>query len=135
MALYELGPLANMFYDPSSGLILRKGSTIEITEAHKAASPAVRRAISGGHLVLVEGVEEDPKDNTPDDEVLKDKLEELLLKGETDKAKKLFSKEALVRIAALYGLEADEKDTKDTLIEAIMAELQGVEETEEPNQS
>lgn len=128
MAVYKLGPKAYMFYDPSTGLTLTQGETVEISDSQVLASSALNRAIQGGHLVLEQAPEAEDEEPQKSDEDLKGILEDLLKAGETKKAKKQFSLDVLKRIAALYNLEADENDTKDTLLQAIQSEI--ISETE-----
>lgn len=130
MAVYKLGPKAYMFYDPSTGLTLTQGETVEISDSQVLASSALNRAIQGGHLVLEQAPEADEEPKMSDED-LKVILEDLLKAGETKKAKKQFSLDVLKRIAALYNLEADENDTKDTLLQAIQSEIASETETAE----
>ena len=49
----KLGPKANSFADPVSGFSLRKNETKELGPK-ASVSPRVKRAISQGHLVVVQ---------------------------------------------------------------------------------
>lgn len=121
----RLNEKAGVFYDPSTGICIRKGQVVELSSTQMLA-PRIARALRGGHLVTAI---ESTKEVTPlSGSELRKKFENLYNQGMTvSKVSKNFSMEELKAVAQEFNLEADANDTKKTLTEAIFEELAPVE--------
>lgn len=129
----RLNEKAGVFYDPSTGICIRKGQVVELSSTQMLA-PRIARALRGGHLVTAI---ESTKEVTPlSGSELRKKFESLYNQGMTvSKVSKNFSMEELKTIAQEFNLEADANDTKKTLTEAIFEELAPVEGESEDGES
>lgn len=125
----KLNEKAGIFYDPTTGICIRKGQVVELSSTQMLA-PRIARALRGGHLVTAI---ESTKEVTPlSGAELREKFESLYNQGMTvSKVSKNFSMEELKAIAQEFNLEADANDTKKTLTEAVFEELASVKEEEE----
>lgn len=125
----KLNEKAGIFYDPTTGICIRKGQVVELSSTQMLA-PRIARALRGGHLVTAI---ESTKEVTPlSGAELREKFESLYNQGMTvSKVSKNFSMEELKSIAQEFNLEADANDTKKTLTEAVFEELASVKEEEE----
>ena len=122
----KLNEKASIFHDAHLGITLKKGETLELRGAQVNA-PNIKRAINGGFLIRVA---EDP---TPK-KSLAETFQEMVEKGVSlEKLKKSFSLGKLKEIAQANGLELEEGDTKDTILEALLEddEEETSEETKE----
>lgn len=117
----KLNEKAGVFYDPSTGICVRRGQVVELSTTQMLA-PRIARALRGGHLVTAI---ESTKEVTPlSGSELREKFESLYNQGMTvSKVSKNFSMEELKAVAQEFNLEADANDTKKTLTEAIFEEL------------
>lgn len=117
----KLNEKAGVFYDPSTGICIRRGQVVELSTTQMLA-PRIARALRGGHLVTAI---ESTKEVTPlSGSELREKFENLYNQGMTvSKVSKNFSMEELKAVAQEFNLEADANDTKKTLTEAIFEEL------------
>ena len=129
----RLNEKAGVFYDPSTGICIRKGQVVELSSTQMLA-PRIAIALRGGHLVTAI---ESTKEVTPlSGSELRKKFESLYNQGMTvSKVSKNFSMEELKTIAQEFNLEADANDTKKTLTEAIFEELAPVEGESEDGES
>lgn len=125
----KLNERAGVFYDPSTGICVRRGQVVELSTTQMLA-PRIARALRGGHLVTAI---ESTKEVTPlSGSELREKFESLYNQGMTvSKVSKNFSMEELKAVAQEFNLEADANDTKKTLTEAIFEELAPVEDKAE----
>ena len=128
MARYvTLGKKANFFRDSHFDISIAKGEVVELN-AMQLNSPAIRKALQGGHLIFTEKpsaetkaapVQEEKKELTPEE------LAEAFMgfvgkKDPQKKIKKNFNLDQLKAIAPLFDVEVEEDDTVDTLIETIL---------------
>lgn len=129
----KLNEKAGVFYDPSTGICIRRGQVVELSSTQMLA-PRIARALRGGHLVTAI---ESTKEVTPlSGSELREKFESLYNQGMTvSKVSKNFSMEELKAVAQEFNLEADANDTKKTLTEAIFEELSSVEGESEDGES
>lgn len=129
----KLNERAGVFYDPSTGICIRRGQVVELSTTQMLA-PRIARALRGGHLVTAI---ESTKEVTPlSGSELREKFESLYNQGMTvSKVSKNFSMEELKAVAQEFNLEADANDTKKTLTEAIFEELAPVEGESEDGES
>lgn len=129
----KLNERAGVFYDPSTGICIRRGQVVELSSTQRLA-PRIARALRGGHLVTAI---ESTKEITPlSGSELRKKFESLYNQGMTvSKVSKNFSMEELKAVAQEFNLEADANDTKKTLTEAIFEELAPVEGEAEDGES
>ena len=121
----KLGSEAYSFYDASLGLQISRGEVKEL-KPNQINSIKVRRALTSGHL---EYVTEEETQNTIDEDranTLNAKLQKLHSEGmEIKKIAKAFTLEELSLIASeVYGIEAEEGDTVDTLLTAVIEEME-----------
>lgn len=122
----KLNEKASIFHDAYLGITITKGQVYELRGAQVNA-PSVKRAINGGFLIRVV---EDP---TPK-KSLAETFQEMVEKGVSlEKLKKSFNLNQLKEIAQDNGLELEEGDTKDTILEALLEddEEEASEETKE----
>ena len=129
----KLNERAGVFYDPSTGICIRRGQVVELSTTQMLA-PRIARALRGGHLVTAI---ESTKEVTPlSGSELREKFESLYNQGMTvSKVSKNFSMEELKAVAQEFNLEADANDTKKTLTEAIFEELATVGDESEDGES
>ena len=129
----KLNERAGVFYDPSTGICIRRGQVVELSTTQMLA-PRIARALRGGHLVTAI---ESTKEVTPlSGSELREKFESLYNQGMTvSKVSKSFSMEELKAVAQEFNLEADANDTKKTLTEAIFEELATVGDESEDGES
>ena len=89
----KLNEKAGVFYDPSTGICIRRGQVVELSSTQMLA-PRIARALRGGHLVTAI---ESTKEVTPlSGSELREKFESLYNQGMTvSKVSKNFSMEEL----------------------------------------
>lgn len=122
---YKLNPKASTFYDPTLGLKLLPGYVVEIDAAMTARSKRLRAAINSGHIVMAEAVaEKAPMTIAEKVELFKNLANSG--KSAKDIAKK-FSMETLKDLCEGAGIEPEDGDTKETLVEALIADLAAAE--------
>lgn len=122
-----LGPKAQVFSDPATGIYIKKGQVVELS-VDQLRTSRIQKAFQGGHLVVADVankvVAASQAINQPAELPL-DKFKRLLESGATDKKlEKAFSLDNLKKVAQALDLEPEEGDTKETLIAAIKEELQ-----------
>jgi hypothetical protein len=120
---------ASIFHDPYSGVTIARGEVVELTLS-QLSQKRIRQALSAGHIVYAnEDVKVESKPEVPVEE-LKEKFLGLMVSEKGQKAlPKAFTLGQLKNIAVAEGYEVDDSDTKASLIEALLAEFQEVEET------
>lgn len=122
---------SSIFHDQTTGITVLKGQVKKLNE-YQQNSRRIQNALSSGHLVVVTDPEKLPKEGedmkklneAEKVDILKNKFESMYKAGlGTQKFVQNFSLEELKEIASEYDIEAEEKDTKATLVEAILKEL------------
>lgn len=118
-----LGDAAQSFFDASTGIFIGKGDVKELS-VRQYNSPKIKKALTNGHLVIVMGdVPSQAEENAED---LKAKFDTLMNQGmEASKIAKAFTLPEIKEVAKQYDLEPDDDDTVDTLVEAIISEIEG----------
>lgn len=118
-----LGENAQSFYDASTGIFIGRGETKELT-VRQYTSPKIKKALTNGHLTIVTGSVPDIEEDKAQD--LKSKFDTLVNQGmEVDKIAKAFSLKEMKVVANQYDIEAEDGDTIDNLIEAILDQTEG----------
>lgn len=118
-----LGENAQSFYDASTGIFIGRGETKELT-VRQYTSPKIKKAITNGHLVIVTGSVPEIEDDKSED--LKAKFDTLVNQGmEVNKISKAFSIKEMKVVAGQYDIEAEDGDTVDSLVEAILDQIEG----------
>ena len=118
-----LGENAQSFYDASTGIFIGRGETKELT-VRQYTSPKIKKALTNGHLVIVTGSVPDIEEDKAKD--LKSKFDTLVNQGmEVDKIAKAFSLKEMKVVANQYDIEAEDGDTIDNLIDAILDQAEG----------
>ena len=118
-----LGENAQSFYDASTGIFIGRGETKELT-VRQYTSPKIKKALTNGHLTIVTGSVPDIEEDKAQD--LKSKFDTLVNQGmEVDKIAKAFSLKEMKVVANQYDIEAEDGDTIENLIEAILDQAEG----------
>lgn len=118
-----LGEKAQSFYDASTGIFIGRGETKELT-VRQYTSPKIKKALTNGHLTIVTGSVPDIEEDKAQD--LKSKFDTLVNQGmEVDKIAKAFSLKEMKVVANQYDIEAEDGDTIENLIEAILDQAEG----------
>ena len=118
-----LGENAQSFFDASTGIFIGKGETKELS-VRQYTSPKIKKAITNGHLVVVTGSVPEIEDDKSED--LKAKFDTLVNQGmEVNKISKAFSLKEMKVVAGQYDIEAEDGDTVDSLVEAILDQIEG----------
>lgn len=118
-----LGENAQSFYDASTGIFIGRGETKELT-VRQYTSPKIKKALTNGHLVIVTGSVPEIEDDKSED--LKAKFDTLVNQGmEVEKISKAFSLKEMEVVAGQYDIEAEDGDTVDSLVEAIIDQVEG----------
>ena len=124
-----LGENAQSFYDASTGIFIGKGETKELT-VRQYSSPKIKRALTNGHLVIVTGDVPELEEEHAED--LKAKFDTLLNQGmEVAKIAKAFSLKETQVVAGQYDIEAEEDDSVEDVVQAIVNQIEGVNTKEE----
>lgn len=120
-----LGPDAYSFYDASIGLQLSRGDVKELKPS-QLNSIKVRRALTAGHLEYVTESDTLEDINGEKAEALNSKLLKLHSEGmENSKIAKAFTLEEITLVASeVYGITAESDDTVDTILEAVIEEIE-----------
>lgn len=124
MAQYvKLGSKANFFRCSSLDISVAPGETVGLN-AKQMNHPMIRKALNGGHLVIVEKEQKEaPKELSAED--LKEAFLEMRAAGDSEKKIiKSFSLEEFTKIAALYEIEVESGDKKADLYEAIVSAIE-----------
>lgn len=117
-----LGENAQSFYDASTGIFIGRGETKELT-VRQYTSPKIKKALTNGHLVIVTGSVPDIEEDKAED--LKSKFDTLVNQGmEVNKIAKAFSLKEMKVVANQYDIEAEDGDTVDNLVDAILDQVE-----------
>lgn len=135
MARYvTLGKNANFFRDSRFDISIAKNEVVELN-AMQLNSPAVKKALQGGHLVFTEKPGNELKAPAKEEkkELTVEELAEAFVgfagkKDPQKKIKKNFTIDQLKAIAPTFDVEVEEEDTVDTLIEALLDAINNNEE-------
>lgn len=123
----KLNEKASIFHDAHLGITLKKGETLELRGAQVNA-PSIKKALNGGFLIRVA---EDPAPKKS----LSESFKEMVSSGvSVEKLKKTFNLSQLKEIAQGEGIELEEGDTKDSILEALLDDGETEEESEEETQ-
>ena len=138
MKYLKLGDNATSFYDMGTGFKISGKDVVAVNEAYINQGKRTRRALQGGHLIYAtkeeyeeaNGVKAESENNT---ESLSKKFYTLYQSGKSTKElADAFNKAQLVKIAEAAELEVEEADTKSSLVEAIIEQIESTdEETDE----
>lgn len=124
-----LGENAQSFFDASTGIFIGKGETKELS-VRQYNSPKIKRALTNGHLVIVTGDVPELEEEHAED--LKAKFDTLLNQGmEVAKIAKAFSLKEIQVVAGQYDIEAEEDDSVEDVVQAIVNQIEGVNTKEE----
>lgn len=124
-----LGENAHSFFDASTGIFIGKGETKELS-VRQYNSPKIKRALTNGHLVIVTGDVPELEEEHAED--LKAKFDTLLNQGmEVAKIAKAFSFKEIQVVAGQYDIEAEEDDSVEDVVQAIVNQIEGVNTKEE----
>lgn len=138
MKYLKLGDNATSFYDMGTGFKISGKDVVAVNEAYINQGKRTRRALQGGHLIYAtkeeyeeaNGVKAESENNT---ESLSKKFYTLYQSGKSTKElADAFNKAQLVKIAEAAELEVEDADTKSSLVEAIIEQIESTdEETDE----
>lgn len=129
----KLGPKASSFYDMSTGLHIVEGEVIAVNEAYLSKGRRTARALQGGHIAYATAEEYNlyhgnesvdmSKDKTPN--ALSEKFFNLYNnKKSVKEISDAFNKAELVSIAELAEIEVEDSDTKASIIEALIEDIE-----------
>lgn len=138
MKYLKLGDNATSFYDMGTGLKISGKDVVAVNEAYINQGKRTRRALQGGHLIYAtkeeyeeaNGVKAESENTV---ESLSKKFYNLYQSGKSTKElADAFNKAQLVKIAEAAELEVEDADTKSSLVEAIIEQIESTdEETDE----
>lgn len=138
MKYLKLGDNATSFYDMGTGLKISGKDVVAVNEAYINQGKRTRRALQGGHLIYATkeeyeeaNVKAESENNTV--ESLSKKFYTLYQSGKSTKElADAFNKAQLVKIAEAAELEVEDADTKSSLVEAIIEQIESTDdETDE----
>lgn len=138
MKYLKLGDNATSFYDMGTGLKISGKGVVAVNEAYINQGKRTRRALQGGHLIYAtqeeyeeaNGVKAESENTV---ESLSKKFYNLYQSGKSTKElADAFNKAQLVKIAEAAELEVEDADTKSSLVEAIIEQIESTDdETDE----
>lgn len=137
MKYLKLGDNATSFYDMWTGLKISGKDVVAVNEAYINQGKRTRRALQGGHLIYATKEEYEEANGVKAEsetvESLSKKFYNLYQSGKSTKElADAFNKAQLVKIAEAAELEVEEADTKSSLVEAIIEQIESAdEETDE----
>lgn len=141
MKYLKLGDNATSFYDMGTGLKISGKDVVAVNEAYINQGKRTRRALQGGHLIYAtkeeyeeaNGVKAESENENNTVESLSKKFYNLYQSGKSTKElADAFNKAQLVKIAEAAELEVEDADTKSSLVEAIIEQIESTdEETDE----
>lgn len=141
MKYLKLGDNATSFYDMGTGLKISGKDVVAVNEAYINQGKRTRRALQGGHLIYAtkeeyeeaNGVKAESENENNTVESLSKKFYNLYQSGKSTKElADAFNKAQLVKIAEAAELEVEEADTKSSLVEAIIEQIESTDdETDE----
>lgn len=118
------GPNAYSFYDQSTGINIIRGEVKELTGA-QYRTKRIQMAINSGHLVMVqEGAKVDKYDEKAIDKLYKKMKKQQSNGMEISKIAKAYSLEEAKLVAKSKGVEYDEKDTVQSILEVLLSDTE-----------
>ena len=118
------GPNAYSFYDQSTGINIIRGEVKELTGA-QYRTKRVQMAINSGHLVMVqEGAKVNKYDEKAIDRLYKKMKKQQSNGMEISKIAKAYSLEEAKLVAKSKGVEYDEKDTVQSILEVLLSDTE-----------
>jgi hypothetical protein len=136
MKYLKLGDNATSFYDMGTGLKISGKDVVAVNDAYINQGKRTRRALQGGHLIYATKEEYEEANGVKAEytvESLSKKFYNLYQSGKSTKElADAFNKAQLVKIAEAAELEVEEADTKSSLVEAIIEQIESTDdETDE----
>lgn len=118
------GPNAYSFYDQSTGINIIRGEVKELTGA-QYRTKRIQMAINSGHLMLVQdGTKVDKYDDKAIDKLYKKMKKQQSNGMEISKIAKAYSLEEAKLVAKSKGVEYDEKDTVQSILEVLLSDTE-----------
>lgn len=118
------GPNAYSFYDQSTGINIIRGEVKELTGA-QYRTKRIQMAINSGHLMLVQdGTKVDKYDEKAIDKLYKKMKKQQSNGMEISKIAKAYSLEEAKLVAKSKGVEYDEKDTVQSILEVLLSDTE-----------
>jgi len=118
------GPNAYSFYDQSTGINIIRGEVKELTGA-QYRTKRIQMAINSGHLVMVqEGAKVNKYDEKAIDRLYKKMKKQQSNGMEISKIAKAYSLEEAKLVAKSKGVEYDEKDTVQSILEVLLSDTE-----------
>ena len=118
------GPNAYSFYDQSTGINIIRGEVKELTGA-QYRTKRIQMAINSGHLVMVqEGAKVNKYDGKAIDRLYKKMKKQQSNGMEISKIAKAYSLEEAKLVAKSKGVEYDEKDTVQSILEVLLSDTE-----------
>lgn len=118
------GPNAYSFYDQSTGINIIRGEVKELTGA-QYRTKRIQMAINSGHLMLVQdGAKIDKYDEKAIDKLYKKMKKQQSNGMEISKIAKAYSLEEAKLVAKSKGVEYDEKDTVQSILEVLLSDTE-----------
>ena len=127
MKYLKLGDNATSFYDMGTGLKISGKDVVAVNEAYINQGKRTRRALQGGHLIYATQEEYEEANGVKAD--LSKKFYTLYQSGKSTKElADAFNKAQLVKIAEAAELEVEDADTKSSLVEAIIEQIESTDD-------
>lgn len=118
------GPNAYSFYDQSTGINIIRGEVKELTGA-QYRTKRIQMAINSGHLVMVQdGAKINKYDEKAIDRLYKKMKKQQSNGMEISKIAKAYSLEEAKLVAKSKGVEYDEKDTVQSILEVLLSDTE-----------
>lgn len=118
------GPNAYSFYDQSTGINIIRGEVKELTGA-QYRTKRIQMAINSGHLVMVQdGAKVNKYDEKAIDSLYKKMKKQQSNGMEISKIAKAYSLEEAKLVAKTKGVEYDEKDTVQSILEVLLSDTE-----------
>lgn len=118
------GPSAYSFYDQSTGINIIRGEIKELTGA-QYRTKRIQMAINSGHLVMVQdGAKVNKYDEKAIDRLYKKMKKQQSNGMEISKIAKAYSLEEAKLVAKSKGVEYDEKDTVQSILEVLLSDTE-----------
>ena len=118
------GPNAYSFYDQSTGINIIRGEVKELTGA-QYRTKRIQMALNSGHLVMVqEGAKVNKYDEKAIDRLYKKMKKQQSNGMEISKIAKAYSLEEAKLVAKSKGVEYDEKDTVQSILEVLLSDTE-----------
>ena len=118
------GPNAYSFYDQSTGINIIRGEVKELTGA-QYRTKRIQMAINSGHLLMVhDGAKVNKYDEKAIDRLYKKMKKQQSNGMEISKIAKAYSLEEAKLVAKSKGVEYDEKDTVQSILEVLLSDTE-----------